>query len=550
MKGFPQGFGLVRICWRHQKYIIIKEENTMERYCMYLRKSRKDMLAEEHGEGETLKRHEKMLFSLANQMKIIIDENSIYREVVSGETIASRPVMQQLLTDVENGLWTGVLVVEVERLARGDTMDQGLVSQVFKFSNTRIITPLKTYEPDNESDEEYFEFGLFMSRREYKKINQRLNNGRIASVNEGKYVGNIAPYGYERVKIKGDKGFSLVENKEESETVKLIFQWYAHEQLSYSQIIKKLDGLGIIPRMAEQWRQATIKDILSNPVYIGMIRWKARKLVKTSKNGSIKISRPRNTEDILLRKGLHTALIDEETWSLVEERRKLHTPKVPKKKEMQNPLSGIVVCGKCGKFMQRRPYNQRDQEPSLICMTEECDNISSKLGIVEQKILESLRLWLNNYTVDFEQQNKKDNDYVSMLENSLSKLKKELAKAEKRLENICTYFEEGTYTKEIYFERSKVAVATIDELRNRLSQQQELLDKVKDEQNYKDEFIPKVKNVIDLYNTGISIEDKNNLLKAILEKVLYTKTEKALKKTSDPTNFQLDIFPKISKRTD
>lgn len=98
----------------------------------------------------------------------------IYEEVVSGDTIAARPQMQQLLADVDEGLWEGVLVMEVERLARGDTIDQGIVAQAFKVTDTKIITPLKSYDPNNEFDEEYFEFGLFMARREYKVINRRL----------------------------------------------------------------------------------------------------------------------------------------------------------------------------------------------------------------------------------------------------------------------------------------------------------------------------------------------------------------------------------------
>ena len=134
-------------------------------YCIYLRKSRKDLEAEQHGEGETLARHERALLSLAKKNNLII--SSIYREVVSGETIAARPVMQQLLHEVEQNLWDGVLVMEVERLARGDTIDQGVVQRAFQYSSTLIITPSKTYDPANEFDEEYFEFGLFMSRREW-----------------------------------------------------------------------------------------------------------------------------------------------------------------------------------------------------------------------------------------------------------------------------------------------------------------------------------------------------------------------------------------------
>lgn len=137
--------------------------SSAEEYCIYLRKSRVDIEAEAHGEGETLARHEKLLLEVAKRGPYNITQ--IYREIVSGETIAARPVVQHLLQEVEDGKWEGVLVVEVERLARGDTIDQGVMAQAFKYSGTKIITPLKVYDPANEFDEEYFEFGLFMSRR-------------------------------------------------------------------------------------------------------------------------------------------------------------------------------------------------------------------------------------------------------------------------------------------------------------------------------------------------------------------------------------------------
>ncbi len=161
--------------------------SNMNRYFMYLRKSRKDEEAEAHGEGETLARHEHILTQLYEKMKISEDQVDVFREIVSGETIASRPVIQQVLSLVNEGVYSGGFVYEVERLARGDTIDQGIIAQAFKYSNTKIITPNKVYDPSNEFDEEYFEFGLFMSRREYKTINRRLQAGRTASANEGKF---------------------------------------------------------------------------------------------------------------------------------------------------------------------------------------------------------------------------------------------------------------------------------------------------------------------------------------------------------------------------
>ena len=192
-------------------------------YAIYLRKSRKDLDAEALGEGETLSRHLAILKALAQRMELNVVR--VYAEVVSGESIDARPQMQELLRDVESGIYDGVLVVEVERLARGDTSDQGRVAKTFKFSDTLIITPSKTYDPNNEYDEEYFEFGLFMSRREYKTIRRRLTAGHAASCREGKYTGNVPPYGYARKKLPKEKGWTLEIIPEQARAVRLIFDW-------------------------------------------------------------------------------------------------------------------------------------------------------------------------------------------------------------------------------------------------------------------------------------------------------------------------------------
>ena len=212
-------------------------------YCIYLRKSRADEEAELRGEGNTLARHERALLDLAKRQKLNI--TAIYREVVSGETISARPLMQRLLSEIEQGCWQGVLVMEIERLARGDTIDQGIVAQTFKYSETKIITPSKTYDPNNEFDEEFFEFGLFMSRREYKTINRRLQRGRLASVKEGKWVGNLPPYGYVRKKLETQKGFTLEPHPEQADVIKLIFSLYTQEKMGTSLIAKHLNELNI-----------------------------------------------------------------------------------------------------------------------------------------------------------------------------------------------------------------------------------------------------------------------------------------------------------------
>ncbi len=296
----------------------------MDQYAIYLRKSRADEEAESRGEGETLARHEKILLDLAEKKEIKIGK--IYKEIVSGETIEDRPEMKKLLSDVKKEMWKGVLVVEVERLARGETMDQGIVSKTFKISNTKIITPIKTYDPNNEFDEEYFEFGLFMSRREYKTINRRLQRGRVASINEGKYVGSVAPYGYDREKIKGDKGYTLKINSE-ANTVKIMYYLYAYEELSLHEIVRKINKMGLKPRKNAEWTVSSVKEILSNPVYIGKVRWNTRKEVKIYKNEKLVKTRPRNN-NYIIKQGLHKPIIDEKTWKIAETKISLNKPPV------------------------------------------------------------------------------------------------------------------------------------------------------------------------------------------------------------------------------
>lgn len=513
-------------------------------YAIYLRKSREDIEAEKYGEGETLARHEKILTTLAKKRKLHISK--IYKEVVSGETISERKEMQKLLRDVENEKWTGVLVVEVERLARGDTADQAKVAQAFKYSHTKIITPVKTYDPDNEFDEEYFEFGLFMSRREYKTINRRLQRGRELSAQEGKFVGNIAPFGYDRVKLKDAKGYCLSINQDEAPIVKEIFRLYAFENTSINSVAKQLNKLNLKPRIANKWTISSVKDILSNPTYVGKLTWNRRKQKKKTKNGHLIISRPRN-QDYLIYDGLHEPIIDNKTWELVQEKRKQNTPKVKYNNTIQNPLAGLVFCKKCGKPMQRRPYTKNVKPATLMCSNPKCDNISSKLYIVEDKIIEALKIWLENYKVDYSRKNNLNSDNNKIIEKSVSKTKKELEKENAKLNKIYEFLENGIYTNYEFISRSKTIKNNIQSLENKLEEFNSILQKNIEIQNQKEIIILKLENIIDLYYNLETAEDKNILLKSIISKVTYLKTEKAIKKDSDPTNFELHIYPKIAK---
>ena len=100
---------------------------------IYLRKSRDE---ENESRDVTLARHEKLLLEYCERNDLIVKK--IYKEVVSGESIAARLEMQRLLVDVTSGKYDGIVCIELERLSRGNQVDQAEILEVFKKTGTKI----------------------------------------------------------------------------------------------------------------------------------------------------------------------------------------------------------------------------------------------------------------------------------------------------------------------------------------------------------------------------------------------------------------------------
>ena len=232
-------------------------------YAIYLRKSRKDMELEAMGEGETLARHHARLLNLAARNDIHPDQIVVYKELVSADSIEERPEMLRLLNDVYAKKYRAVLVTEVERLARGNTTDQGVVASAFEATSTSIMTEVKTYDPNSEADQNYFEFGLFMSRQEYKTIKRRLVAGKYQSFKEGNYLLPQRVFGYKIIRTsKKDRTLEII--PEEAKIVKMIFDWYTEERRSTDWIAQQLT-LMKVPTIKKkpEWNRGTVRDMLS-----------------------------------------------------------------------------------------------------------------------------------------------------------------------------------------------------------------------------------------------------------------------------------------------
>lgn len=505
-------------------------------YAMYLRKSRADLEAEAHGEGDTLARHEHILMELAKSRALPI--GAIYREIVSGERIANRPVMQQLLSEVEDGRWKGVLVTETSRLARGDTIDQGIVAQAFKFSGTLIVTPAKTYDPTQEADEEWMEFGLFMSRQEYRMIRRRMTAGTRTAKKEGRYLASRAPYGYERCKLPG-RGWSIRPIEPEAGVVRKIYEQFLSGK-GAGEIASYLNLLGIPSPTERAWVRQTVGLILRNPHYAGYIPSAVHPHKKLLKDGQLTVKRPLNKQCELY-EGMHEAIIPRETW---EETQRLlvqnHKPRVPSALQQHNPLAGLLCCDKCGKKMQRHPQTDRNFE-KYYCPTVGCPTVSAPLEQVEELVLQGLKDFL--YNLDLQEQQLPD---MSAEQEALKNIDSRLAEQRKRLTKTFELVEDGIYTREAFLQRQSEINAEMARLQTAREELQRKIDTHAAELSARENAAPQIRHVLDVYDRKSAPAERNALLKQVIDRIDYHKTTK--QRWSAENDLSVTIHPKISAR--
>lgn len=518
-------------------------------YCMYLRRSRADMEEEKRGSGETLTRHYVMLKDLAKRLGIFVADDAVYREIVSGDTIAARPQMQQLLADVEQGMWDGVLVTEMSRLARGDTVDQGIVANTFLYSNTLIITPQKTYDMRDQADEEMAEMGLFMSRFEYRQIKRRLQAGRVNSVKQGLYVCSTTLYGYEKYKMQQQRGYSLRILPEQAAVVRMVYDWYLNGidgiDVGCGRIAKELNNMGLRTNNGNFWQEVNIRKMLQNPTYCGKVWWSKNMVATKMKNG-VRVKTRVPTTPIIV-EGKHEAIISEEVWDRVQEQMKRRT-KVPNTTTVgtRNPFAGLMKCSECGCAMAvwHRVHDESKKAYLLRCNTPGCKTSACYLYVVENAVLAQLNEWVREFDRPEGEEPEKirqDGDENA----ALAAAEKTIAGLNKQLSRIRDLLEQGVYTVDVYLERQKEIQTRIDETNAQI----EILSApapISTEDAIR-ASLPKIKSFLEAYDTDAPAETKNQLFKSVIGRIVYHKTEINKRNDVESDKLVLDIYPVFPK---
>ena len=510
----------------------------MAQYIEYLRKSQMDRDFENLSVEETLKRHRTILGEFTKQNKLNV--TVILEEVVSGEALSSRPQMLKLLDLVNTGEYDGVICMDIDRLSRGSSVDSGYITQILQLNDCKIITPNKTYDLLNETDEQFADMKFMFSRYELSTIRKRLITGRDTSVKEGRFMGSVAPYGYKIIKLKGEKGNTLEVVPEEAQVVRMIFDWYTQDGLGTGQIADKLTTLHIKPRKIAEWSPQVVRKMLTNEHYIGKLPWKKYPIAKKIVDGQLTKKKYVNKE-YEIHDGRHEPIISEEQFELAQQVRKNNCTSPTKiKLEITNPFGGVLVCGHCGTKMKMVKPSKKNPNAKARFKCSKAKRCGCKSHIaeeVENAIVIEMKEWLAGYIVELEQNEVHKDDG---LEVSLEMLKNRLEELFEQQDNICELHEKKEYNDRLFARRNAAIEAEIDKVESDIADLELKISEQKEEVDIQSSIIPTSQYLLDNYD-DLTPKEKNDIWKLVLHKVDYVKTEKG-------KEFSLTIYPKLPRK--
>ena len=505
---------------------------------MYLRKSRSDDPNETV--EEVLQKHETMLQEYALQnFGFNIPEKAIYREVCSGESIEDREEIKYVLHQIESPQIKGILVVEPERLSRGDLSDCATIINAFRFSKTKIFTLDDVFDLEIKKDRDAFQNKLLSARDFYEYITGILSRGCDNAAKRGCYISSTSGYGYERIKI--GKNWTLQPFEPEFSYLKMMYEW-ADAGESLGLIGRKLDELGAKPRKADKWNRATILRILKNPINAGLIVRGRQKTVQVYENGKVVKKQVKGKEEeLIVAKGLRPAAVSMERFESVNKMLDSH-PSVNWKTQLQNPLAGLLFCAKCGRSMGRKLYQQGATREYYLCPTRpQChaaiayDRVFTALiHSLEQVQLPDLKLKVEN----------NDGQARKVQERLLLQLSKQLNDLKAQEEKQYEMFETGRYTLELFDRRHT-------ELKEKMGNIEKAIEKTRSELppeiDYKEKAAALQDAIEILKDTNADANEKNRVLKNIIERIDMSASPSTGKKGHRETQaeFQLNIFLKL-----
>ncbi len=378
---------------------------------LYCRLSKDDELSGESGSisnQKTILSNYAITHHLFNTMYFIDDGWS--------GTNFDRPAFQKLMNYILQNKVSTVIVKDHSRLGR-NYLVIGSLMDTFTSNQIRYIAINDGIDTNNGTDELLPMRDLF-NEWYPKDTSKKIRAVQHSMALRGEHISGSVPYGYSPATIDNKKTF--VVNPETAPVVKDIFELclmgYGPNQIARALEKRKIltPGAYLYQKTGRyktenrvnfpySWDKSCIIHILDNRVYTGcVVSGKTKRLSYKSKHV---IKQPESAQIIV--ENMHEAIIDNETFNLVCERRKQR--RRPTRFGDVDIFSGIVFCKACGKRMYHcRSTSLKERNYHYACRTNQRIGMTCTSHFIRNDVIKAELLRQLNSVSDYVNSNEKD----------------------------------------------------------------------------------------------------------------------------------------------
>lgn len=448
---------------------------------------------------------------------------------ISGKNIKDRPALKELLSDAKEGKFDMVISWKINRVSR-KLEDVLKIVNLLEKNNITFKSYSEPFETDTPAGRMQFQMMALIGEFERGTIAQNVKMGMIAKAKSGNWCGgrvlgyDLVPNNSPEEEKKGKNKLEI--NEKEAEIVRFIFNEYSKGK-GYKAITNKMNKLGYKTKKGNNFSVGSIRDILTNPVYIGEIRYNVRQ------NWSEKRRRNINPNPIRV-KGKHEAIIDRELWDKVQLILESKKGKPSRIYDGEYPLTGILRCPKCGAGMviSRTTNTLADGTKKRIAYyccgnwknkgTSVCNSNTIRVDKANEYVFKKIEELVSNEAMIkavVKNINKERKDKVKPAKRLLGDIDKELEKLDKRKRKIFEAYEDDILTKEEFQTRK-------DELNEKIrileEEKKPLLNTISEDisEEIPYEFIKDIlMNFSKILNSSVSREQQKKLLHMIISEI-------------------------------
>ncbi|HFD1902041.1 TPA: recombinase family protein [Clostridium perfringens] len=502
----------------------IKVEKRRKLIAIYCRVS-----TEEQSEnGYSIDEQERLLEEWCKKMGYVIYKCYSDRGI-SGKNIKDRPALKELLSDAKAGKFDMVISWKINRVSR-KLEDVLKIVNLLEKNNITFKSYSEPFETDTPAGRMQFQMMALIGEFERGTIAQNVKMGMIAKAKSGNWCGgrvlgyDLVPNNSPEEEKEGKNKLKI--NEKEAEIVRFIFNEYSKGK-GYKAITNQINKLGYKTKKGNDFSVGSIRDILTNPVYIGEIRYNVRQ------NWSEKRRRNINPNPIRV-KGKHEAIIDRELWDKVQLILESKKGKPSRIYDGEYPLTGILRCPKCGAGMviSRTTNTLADGSKKRIAYyccgnwknkgTSVCNSNTIRVDKANEYVFKKIEELVSNEAMIkavVKNINKERKDKVKPAKRLLGDIDKELEKLDKRKRKIFEAYEDDILTKEEFQTRKN---ELNEKIRILEEEKKPLLNTISEEvsEEIPYEFIKDIlMNFSKILNSSVSREQQKKLLHMIISEI-------------------------------